>query len=60
MPDRGAPDPQATVGDLLGLDHFKLSARVARPASPGEHRLRRIGLPLGVAVFLIILLAPRA
>lgn len=55
----GAPGSEG-VAELLGLDSFKLSASVRRPASRGDRWMRRIGLPLGVAVFLAIYLAPRS
>jgi solute carrier family 13 (sodium-dependent dicarboxylate transporter), member 2/3/5 len=57
-PDRGPAS--SDVAELLGLEHFKLSASVRRPSGRGEVWMRRIGLPLGVAVFLAIYFAPRA
>ena len=60
MPDPAPTSPPASVGELLGLDHFKLSARVHPPATAGERRMRRLGLPLGALVFAVIMLLPRA
>ena len=60
MPEPTEAGTQAAVSDLLGLDQFKLSARSQHADSPRDRWLRRIGLPLGVAVFLVIQLVPRA
>jgi solute carrier family 13 (sodium-dependent dicarboxylate transporter), member 2/3/5 len=50
----------SVVAELLGLDQFKLSPRQRPATTAGERWMRRIGLPLGVVVFAIIMLLPRS
>ena len=53
-----APVPSPDVEDLLDLEKHKLSVVVERPEGPMERRLKRVGLPLGPAVFLLLMLMP--
>ncbi|HMA42484.1 MAG TPA: SLC13 family permease, partial [Gemmatimonadales bacterium] len=53
------PD-SAAVAALLGLDQFKLSSRMRPATSAADRWMRRIGLPLGVVVFAVIMLLPRS
>jgi sodium-dependent dicarboxylate transporter 2/3/5 len=48
------------VAELLGLDQFKLSPRQRPATTAGDRWMRRIGLPLGAAVFAVIMLLPRS
>ncbi|MES2125233.1 MAG: SLC13 family permease [Gemmatimonadota bacterium] len=59
MADSGAP-ATATLADQLALDRFVLSAAQHLPSSPAERLMRRLGLPLGIAVFAVLLMLPRA
>jgi sodium-dependent dicarboxylate transporter 2/3/5 len=55
MPDASG---SATVAELIGMDSFTLSARQHPPASATDRWLRRIGLPAGIVVFLVLDLMP--
>lgn len=58
--DAAAPPASLGVAELLGLEQFKLSARMRPPASATDRWMRRLGIPLGVLVFAVIYLLPRA
>jgi anion transporter len=50
--------PQPGIAELLSMDSFSLSPRT-RPATSATDRLmRRVGLPVGIAVFFALYLAP--
>ncbi|HVX39204.1 MAG TPA: SLC13 family permease [Gemmatimonadaceae bacterium] len=51
-----APD----IAEILALDQFKLSPRQRAPSSGVDVWMRRLGIPLGIAAFGAVALAPRA
>lgn len=57
--ETAAAGTRGSVGELLGLDHFRLPATMHRAGTPGEVLMRRAGLPVGVAVFAVLLSLPR-
>ena len=48
----------SSVSDLLRLDSFSLASRATEPRGGTERVLRAVGLPLGVALLLAIVLMP--
>ncbi|MGE3277667.1 MAG: SLC13 family permease, partial [Vicinamibacterales bacterium] len=44
--------------DLLDLERYRLSVVVERPVGPAERWMRAIGLPVGPAVFALLLMLP--
>lgn len=48
----------AEADDVLDLEKHKLSIVVERPAGPTERWMKRIGLPLGLIVFALLLTMP--
>lgn len=60
MAPRKAPEPApGDVAELLGLEHFTLSARGHPPTTRAEVWMRRLGLPIGVVAFTAILVMSR-
>ena len=57
-PSDVAPATQPTIAELLALDRFALSPRMHAATSASDRWMRRYGLPVGIAVFLALLLAP--
>ena len=47
-----------SIAELLAMDQFTLSARQREPSTRADRWMRRFGLPLGVAAFGALLLAP--
>ena len=56
-----APAPAAPVSiddDPLDIEKYKLAVVVERPKGRAERWMKRVGMPLGIAVFAAILLMP--
>src|SRR5690348_2431034 len=47
-----------SIADLLAMDHFALSPKRQEARTTADRWMRRIGLPLGVGVFLAVAFAP--
>ena len=52
------PDPSRGVAELLAMDQFTLSPRQHEARTRTDQWMRRLGLPIGIAAFLALLLAP--